>query len=499
MIKFKLSYKIFFSFFATSLVIVGLMIFILKYYVSDSFSTYINKIELDSFDTIAQSLESHYQKRRNWNDFQNDHAAWQQLLRSTIGAGGMGTHFQPGQGNKQRKYRQRRMSGLSTDPASENSMHQKGSMMGLGRRLTLLDKQKTPFLDLENNISIEDYLLKPLRLNNEVIGWLGYKKATQLTNPLDITFLKSQTQILYFTGAGILILAAIFSFLLSRHLLQPIKMLIRGTKNIASRKFDARIIVNTRDEFYDLAEQFNQMSQTLESYEDLRKQWFSDISHELGTPLSILRGEIEALQDGIRLPSNENLESLHFEVNHISKIVNDLRELSLAETGAMQLDKSPIAPVDILQKNILFFTNEFNSKSLKIINHLNNNDYIINGDEQRLHQVFNNLLENNLKYTNQPGSVIFESESDHQNLIITIRDSGPGVPDDAIDSLFDRLYRVDTSRNRKTGGSGLGLAICKYIIINHQGEISASNFKNGLQIKISLPLISTPKSKNNYA
>ncbi|MBT4290712.1 MAG: HAMP domain-containing protein [Deltaproteobacteria bacterium] len=492
MIKFKLSHKIFFSFFATSLVIVGLMIFILKYYVSDSFSTYINKIELDSFDTIAQTLESHYQKKLNWNAFQNNHSKWQQLVWSAIGDGGMGTLSQPRQGDKQRKYRRRRMTGLSTDQTTGNSMHQRGSMMGLGRRLTLLDIQKHSLIDNENDISLEDYLLKPLRLNNEIIGWLGYKKAMQLTNPLDITFLKSQTQILYFTGAGILILAAIFSFLLSRHLLQPIKTLIRGTKNIASRKFDSRIIVNTGDEFNDLAEQFNQMSQTLESYEDLRKQWFSDISHELGTPLSILRGEIEALQDGIRLPSNENLESLHYEVNHISKIVNDLRELSLAETGAMQLDKSPIAPIDILQKSILFFTNEFNSKKLKIINNLNSSSSIIHGDEQRLHQVFHNLLENNLKYTHQPGSVIFESEINHQNLIITVRDSGPGVPDGSIDSLFDRLYRVDTSRNRKTGGSGLGLAICKYIIINHQGEISASNFQNGLQIKISLPLNSTP-------
>lgn len=489
MIKFRLAHKIFFSFFSTSLIIVGLMILILRYYVSENFSTYINKIELASFDTISQALESHYEQEQNWDRFKTNHSEWQQLLRPIIiGNYGPEPSFDPEQSNRQRKYRRRLMS-QSGDLAGQESGRQRGGMMGLGRRLTLFDNQKIPIIVSENNIAIDDYLLKALKINNEIVGWLGYKKVKQLTNPLDITFLKSQTTILYFTGTGILILAAIFSFLLSRHLLQPIKTLIQGTKNIASRQFDSRIIVNTSDEFNDLAEQFNQMSKTLENYEELRKQWFSDISHELGTPLSILKGEIEALQDGIRSPSVKNLESLHFEVNHISKIVKDLSELSLAETGAMQLNKSPINLIDILQKSINSFSHEFKANHLNIINHLNtHHNAIIDGDELRFHQVFHNLLENNLKYTQKPGSVTFESKNEGQNLVLTIKDSGPGVPDEAIDYLFDRLYRVDTSRNRKTGGTGLGLAISKYIVINHQGDISASNIDNGLQIKITLPL-----------
>jgi two-component system, OmpR family, sensor histidine kinase BaeS len=492
MIKFRLAHKIFFSFFSTSLIIVGLMILILKYYVSENFSTYINKVELDSFDTISQTLESHYQREQNWNLFRNNHSEWQLMLRPIVTRNrGVEPLYNSEQNNNQRQNRKRKMS-QGNNSSGKGPMYPRGGMMGLGWRLTLFDIQKKPTF-IDSNSSIDDYLLKALKNNNEVVGWLGYKKAKQLTNPLDITFLKSQTKILYFTGAGILILAAIFSFLLSRQLLQPIKTLIRGTRNIASRKFDARIVVNTSDEFNDLAEQFNQMSKTLQTYEDLRKQWFSDISHELGTPLSILRGEIEALQDGIRSPSTENLESLHFEVNHISKIVNDLRELSLAETGAMQLNKSLINPVDLLQKSIISFSNEYKANHLKIIDNLESNSiFTIYGDEQRFHQVFHNLLENNLKYTNKPGSVTFESKTEGQNLVITVQDSGPGVPDEAIDYLFDRLYRVDTSRNRKTGGTGLGLAICKYIIKNHQGSISATNKNKGLQITISLPLTKHP-------
>lgn len=486
MLKFRLAHKIFFSFFIVSLLMVGIMIFILKYYVSENFSNYVSKIELEGFNTISKTLESHYNSNHNWDEFKNNQTNWKQLIRRFSGHSIAELPSQP----KASKRHRQEMPPLMHQ-GSGRGMGQGGPSrgMGIGRRLTLFDDNKKSIIEPANGISIKDYLLRPLKVDNIIIGWLGFKKIQQLTNPLDINFLKNQTQILYFTGIGILILATLFSSILSKHILHPIKHLTTGTKKIASRHFNSRITINTTDEFNDLATQFNQMAQTLESFEELRKQWFSDISHELGTPLSILKGEIEALQDGVRQPSQSNLDSLHFEVNHINKIVNDLRELSLAETGAMSLNKSLINPIDILQQCVLSFSDKFTEENIQIYNNLKqNSNILVNADDQRLLQVFHNLLENNLKYSNRPGAVTISSKIEQTNLELYIQDSGPGVPDESITFLFDRLYRVDSSRNRKSGGAGLGLSICKYIIENHQGDISATNYQKGLQIMISLPV-----------
>jgi two-component system sensor histidine kinase BaeS len=154
-----------------------------------------------------------------------------------------------------------------------------------------------------------------------------------------MAFLKQQARAFYMVGTIILALAALVAFLLSRHLLAPVQQLIKGTRRLTSRKFDTRINVSTTDELGQLAEDFNQMAQTLEKYEQLRQQWISDIAHELRTPLSILRGEIEALQDGIREASPERLDSLHGEVVHMSRIVSNLHDLSLAESAALHFKK----------------------------------------------------------------------------------------------------------------------------------------------------------------
>jgi two-component system sensor histidine kinase BaeS len=232
------------------------------------------------------------------------------------------------------------------------------------------------------------------------------------------------------------------------------------------------------------------MAQTLEEYERLRRQWISDIAHELRTPLSVLRGEIEALKDGVRQVNRETLDSLYSEARYLSKIVNDLHELSLADTGALAIKKVPIDPVLILNETLGRFKQRFAEQRITILNKLENRPPMtIIGDGDRLQQLFSNLLENTLRYADAPGTLKLGQERTENRLTLFLEDSGPGVPEEALDRLFDRLFRVDRSRSRTLGGSGLGLSICKSIAKALGGEIRAVNANSGgLRIEVELVL-----------
>ena len=311
-----------------------------------------------------------------------------------------------------------------------------------------------------------------------------------LANPLAVGFLKQQSQMLYIIGGGILLLAAIVAFLLSRHLLAPVRKLTAGAQALASRQFDTRIEIESKDELGQLAADFNAMARTLEKYERMRRQWISDIAHELRTPLSILRGEIEALKDGVRQVNHDTLDSLYSEARYLSKIVNDLHELSLADIGALSIKKVPIDPVAILNETLGRFKQRFAENQITIENKLENQPPMnIIGDADRLQQLFSNLLENTLRCADAPGTLKLGQERTGNRLTLFFEDSGPGVPEEALDRQFDRLYRVDRSRSRTYGGSGLGLSICRSIVNAFGGEIRAVNGNSGgLRIEVELPL-----------
>ncbi len=292
---------------------------------------------------------------------------------------------------------------------------------------------------------------------------------------------------------NVLILAAVVSFILSKHVLTPIRKLAAGTQALTSLEFGTKIDVQTGDELGQLASDFNVMAKTLKRYEQMRKQWISDISHELRTPLSILRGEIEAMQDGIREPTEQALDSLYSETLYLNKIVDDLHQLSLAETGALHFKHEPVNPARILKETIRLFQHKLDSQHLAIQDNLLLADHNITvlGDADRLTQLFSNLIENTLRYADTPGTLKIWDWQTETGLSLNFEDSGPGVPEESLERLFDRLYRVDKSRSRAKGGSGLGLAICKNIVETQGGEIRAVNASSGgLRIEIVLPVVS---------
>ncbi len=329
-----------------------------------------------------------------------------------------------------------------------------------------------------------------VEVDGQIVGWLGLHQHEPFKSGPPAALLERQARQLYLLGGVVIGLTAFIAFMFSRHLLRPIRRLTLGTRELANRNFTIRIKPATKDELGQLAANFNAMAHTLENFEIMRRQWLTDISHELRTPLAVLRGELEALQDGVRHPTPDNLASLHAEVLRINRLVEDLHLLSMADSDRLFLNKQLICPCSVLETIAESYRTRFTQRRIKLGLMLSGVKGIcIKADANRLGQVFTNILENACKYMRSPGTLKISGETGDHFLTLYFQDSGPGVPKDALPRLFDRLYRVDASRNRNSGGSGLGLAICRHIIENHSGRIWAQiSPSGGLAIGISLPL-----------
>jgi len=500
------------------------MVVAMQFYAYRSFSDYIHKVEAIRLSELSAALSREYESSNGWERLRDNPERWRELLRPRGSAAyaekppsmpsGFESYLKPLQPPPPRerrgKGRRDRERGLPEDdglqdgqdrrpppdeqnperkpPRDDSDRNPERPAFGIEHRLALFDEQKKPVAGRAE--SIAGHTLQEIAVQGKTVGWLGLRNEKNPSNPLDMAFLKQQARAFYIVGALMLALAAVVAFLLSRHLLAPVQQLIAGTRSLTSRKFDTRINVNSSDELGQLAGDFNQMAQTLQQYEQLRQQWISDIAHELRTPLSILRGEIEALQDGIREASGERLESLHGEVVHMSKIVSNLHELSLAESAALHFKKEPVNLVQALRACLQKFHARFDECGIALVDELGDTEsIIIPGDKDRLTQVFSNLLENTLRYTDCPGSLTVRQLCTRSEMLLQFADTKPAVPTESLGRLFDRLYRVDPSRSRSQGGSGLGLSICKTIIEAHNGTIKAQHAATGgLQIEIMLPL-----------
>jgi two-component system sensor histidine kinase BaeS len=498
----KLSYKFFLAFLLTFVALTILMIVTIQFYAYREFSKYVQTMEILRLDELTTVLGQEYATNHGWEQLRNNIPRWQNMLRP------LHPQFDlkrlppmppvflsfrpkpPRSGNEdvpRQPYNRKPMPTKDhrADGASGNGPPYPPFI--IEHRLTLFDAQKQPVAG--SAISTEDHTLKEIRVDEETAGWLGLKKEERLSHPLNLAFIKQQSYTFYTIGGIMLLLASVVAFFMSRHLLAPIQQLTAATRALSSLRFDTRIDVQTGDELGRLASDFNIMSKTLERYENMRKQWISDISHELRTPLSILQGEIEAMQDGVREASQQVLESLHSEVQYLNRIVTILHDLSMADAGAFPLNRQPVNPLKVLIETLNRFRNRFMQEQITIQEDLETDqEIILQTDPTRLEQLFSNLFENILRYADKPGIFKIRQISSKINLELYFEDSGPGVPEHALEYIFDRLYRVDFSRTRAHGGSGLGLAICKAIVEAHNGKITAYNLlSGGLGIHIVIP------------
>ncbi|AIR00741.1 two-component system sensor histidine kinase BaeS [Pluralibacter gergoviae] len=327
-----------------------------------------------------------------------------------------------------------------------------------------------------------------IMVNGMEVGAVIASPVERLTRNTDINFDRQQRRTSWLIVGLATLLAALATFPLARGLLAPVKRLVEGTHRLAAGDFTTRVTATGSDELGKLAQDFNQLASTLERNQQMRRDFMADISHELRTPLAVLRGELEAIQDGVRKFTPESVSSLQAEVGTLTKLVDDLHQLSMSDEGALAYQKAPVDIVSLLEMAGGAFRERFAGRGLALNLSLPESATVF-GDRDRLLQLFNNLLENSLRYTDAGGQLLIEARKTAQQVTLTFADSGPGVTDEQLEMLCERFYRAESSRNRASGGSGLGLAICVNIAAAHGGRLSAAHSPfGGVSITVELPL-----------
>lgn len=290
------------------------------------------------------------------------------------------------------------------------------------------------------------------------------------------------------------IIVALFSaILISSRIARPLWAVSKAAQQVAEGEWAARASMNKRamrgnSETARLVRNFNTMADSLERLEVERTASIAAIAHELRTPLTVLRGRLEAIRDGVlELDSAESILLVQ-QVELLSRLVNDLRTLSLAEAGKLSMHLETIDLAALTRSIVSSFEARAGEKSVRL--EVAAPDFLeVKLDPNRYHQVLGNLLENALRHTPEDGFVRVNLEARELSAELTVRDSGVGIPSDAIEQIFERFYRVDSSRNRASGGSGLGLAIVRAVVEAHGGIILARNAQGGgAEFRVSLPL-----------
>ncbi len=339
--------------------------------------------------------------------------------------------------------------------------------------------------------ALQQLALTPIRYEEKIIGYLGLLPSNNGFSQIsEIQFIERQSKSLMWIAGLMVILSAALALLLTYTLGRPIKRITNAAKALAIGQYDIRLPVESNDELGELARDFNGMAAALDQSEQSRRRWVADISHELRTPLAILRGELEALQDGIHPLTPEAIDSLVGDVMRLNRLTEDLYQLSLSDQGALSYRKIHLDPVEILQEDLSLFHSEFQKKHIHIkwTNHLPNSVKIY-ADPVRLSQLYRNLLNNSFNYTDSHGQLTITIYRKIDQCIISFSDTAPGVPEEELPKLFDRFYRLESSRNRHHGGAGLGLAICNNIVKAHDGTIQAfPSAMKGLTIRVELPI-----------
>ena len=329
--------------------------------------------------------------------------------------------------------------------------------------------------------------LKPIVAGNAVVGYLGYVPRPEVVESVERIYLARQRVAFGGIAIGMLAAALALGAGLAWWITRRIRQLARGADALIQGEYDMRLPVRGHDELAQLARDFNTLAVTLAAARDARQQWIADIAHELRTPLSVLKGEIESLQDGVRPLDRVALDSLAAESARLSRLVEDLHTLSMSDLGALSYYKEPVDIAETLSDVVGAQRRAIEERGLGLELDAAPGT-IVFADETRLAQVFGNLLQNSLRYTDAPGRIVVRTRRDGERVIVDWEDTAPGVPAEELPRLTERLYRVEGSRNRASGGSGLGLAIARAIVEGHGGTLTAqASALGGLKIEIALP------------
>lgn len=475
--KITLHYKLFAAILTAVLAVVVYMSLVMQWSFDRGFLNYVNTIEQEQLRRIAADLTAYYHEKKSWQELADQPLKMARIIVASFPEGRQKEHFL-------KRLAEHRLEPRFTPSGplpAEIPSH-------FFRRIFLLDKNKSPLFGYtpgkDQPMTIDIYY------QNRIVGSVGVHPTNNLSNSHQLVFLKQQRVALILVAVAGFLIAAGFSLPLAYRLTRPIRRIAAATRAIASGKYDTRITVTSSDELGQLSHDFNDLAAILEKNQQARQQWVADISHELRTPVTILRGTIEALQDGIYPPTEATYAALQREILHLGVLVDDLYQLSLSDIGTMSYHRAEINPCSALKSAISFVRPHMDEKDLRFsLTQEIPKETTLFADQERLKQLFTNLLTNSLRYTDPGGIIEIRLEKKGDELIYDIQDSAPGVPDEHLDLLFERLHRVDSSRSRQLGGAGLGLSICASIVKGHNGVITAKHSPlGGLWIHLRLPV-----------
>lgn len=320
----------------------------------------------------------------------------------------------------------------------------------------------------------------PLVVDGKTVGYVWIERPLLGTiTQLESSFSRSVQYAIWIAALIAMIPAFVLVGLLSRRMVEPVLTLTKAIRAYAQGKRDIRAHVKGRDEIAELAQSFNDMAETLTRLENVRKNLIADVAHELRTPVTLLRGHLEALLDHPDDLRRDKLALLHDEALRLSHMIQDLQNLSLAEARALPLHPETFALDALIEQIAEVFSLMTDEKNLHVTMRFEPRPLMITADRKRLEQVIVNILGNAIKMTPNNGHIAITAKTEDTCIVVSITDSGPGFSEDDLPYVFERFYRSDKGRSRKDGGTGLGLAIAKSFIEAHGGRIWAYNHADG--------------------
>lgn len=337
--------------------------------------------------------------------------------------------------------------------------------------------------DIENAIQLQ-------RNGKEIAGYLVVKNSSQVQADEISPFVTRLRNVLVYAGVLAAILAVGLAILISNYLLKPVKALTKASNELSSGDFSTRVEIKGNDELAVLGSTFNQMAGNLQLAEERKKTLTADVAHELRTPISVQKAQLEGMLDGVLPVTQENLSIALQQTDFLSRMVDDLRLLAMADAGEIQFEYRQTD----LKKLILQITAQFQAQMQNEGTRISctftpeDANLVLNTDPDRLTQILHNLLSNAIRYGRKGGNITVSTNVYYEKVLIAVKDDGSGIPESALPHLFERFYRHERARSRETGGTGLGLAISKNLALLMGGDLTGVNDPDGGAVfTLSLP------------
>lgn len=353
--------------------------------------------------------------------------------------------------------------------------------LGLNSRLSLYDSSKR-FIVGEPNAGALAF--REIKIKDQVVGYLGLRPVLDQDDALSLNFFSTQKRILILIYTVTVLASLILALLLANYFKKPIHRLLDAAQALTQGNYQHHVEIKRDDELGDLSIKMNQVSEILYQHEQSRRQWVADTSHELKTPLAVLQAQIEAMQDGIRKPTPEHLNSMMSQVSSLKKLTQDLADLAQVDVQQLKCYFSQIDPWQIVLQEVENFKPKLEQSQLNIITE--GRGTTLSLDQDRFRQIIVNLLSNSVRYTEHNGTIQIHTLITLEHWTVYVDDSPLGLTDEQLARLGERFYRVDDSRARTTGGTGLGLALSVKLARALGGELTFHHSPlGGLRCKLS--------------